>query len=48
MVQPLGRALAGELVVFPQEGRQLQRLEMVVEQELRSTAHAAPPAIRHM
>ena len=29
MVQAFGRAVAGELLVFPQEGRQLERLEVV-------------------
>jgi hypothetical protein len=48
MILPLGGALAGELGVFPEEGRQLQRLEVVVEQQLRRVAHAEPPAIRHM
>ncbi len=48
MVEPLGRALASELVVFPQERRQLQRLEMMGEQELGSLRHAASPDTRHM
>ena len=48
MVQPLGRALAGELAVFPQEGRQLQRLEVMVEKKLGRFAHAASPDTRHM
>jgi len=47
MILPLGGALAGELGVFPEERRQLQRLEMVVEQQLRGVAHAGPPT-RHM
>ncbi len=29
MVQPLGSALLGHLVEFPQDGRQLQRLEVI-------------------
>ena len=33
MVQPLGRALARQLVVFPKEGRQLQRLEVMGQKE---------------
>ncbi len=48
MVLPLGGALAGELAVLSKEGRQLQRLEMMVEQQLRRVAHAEPPAIRHI
>ena len=48
MVEPLGGALAGELLVFPQEGRQLQRLEVMGEQDLGGVGHAASPATRHM
>ena len=48
MIQPLGRALPGDLAVFPQEGRQLQRLEVMVKKKLRRLAHDAPPAIRDM
>jgi len=48
MVQSLGSALAGQLVVFPEEGRQLQCLEMMREQEFRGVRHDASPAIRHM
>jgi hypothetical protein len=48
MILPLGGALAGELAVFPEEGRQLQRLEVMVEQQLRRVAHAEPPGTRHM
>ena len=48
MVEPLGGALAGELLVFPQEGRQLQRLEMMGEQDLGGVGHAASPETRHM
>ena len=48
MIQPLGGALAGELAIFPQEGRQLQRLEVMVEKKLGRLAHDAPPAIRLM
>jgi hypothetical protein len=39
---------AGELVVFPEECRQLQRLQVVGEQDLRRVAHAASPDTRHM
>lgn len=46
MIQPLGGALAGELVVFPQEGRQLQRLEVIRAQDLWSHDHALPSDIR--
>jgi hypothetical protein len=41
MVDALGGTLLGELVVFAQEGRQLERLEMMGEQQLRSIAHPA-------
>jgi len=34
MVQPLGGALARQRVVFPKEGWQLQRLEMMVQKDL--------------
>jgi hypothetical protein len=46
MIDPLGSALLGELVVFAQEGRQLERLEMMGEQQLRRIAHDAAPASR--
>jgi len=45
MIQPLGDALAGEIVVFPQEGWQLQRLEVIREQDLRGQGHAVPSEI---
>ena len=48
VVEPLGGALAGELLVFPQERRQLQRLEVMGEQDLGSVRHAASPETRHM
>ena len=48
VVQAFGRALAGELLVFPQEGRQLERLEVVGEQDLGRFRHAAVPDTRHM
>ena len=35
MIDALGRALPGELAVLAQEGRQLQRLEVMGEQHLR-------------
>ena len=44
VVHALRRALPGELVVLAQEGRQLQRLEVVRQQDLRGVAHAAPPS----
>ena len=34
MVQPLGCALAGQLVILAQEGRQLQRLEVMRQEQL--------------
>lgn len=47
MVQPFGGALARQFVVFPEEGWQLQRLEVVGKQELRGVSHAALPVTRH-
>jgi hypothetical protein len=38
------RALPGQLVVLAQEGRQLECLEVVREQDLRRLAHAARPS----
>ena len=46
MVDALGGALLGELVVFAQEGRQLERLEVMGEQKLGRVAHDAAPARR--
>jgi hypothetical protein len=44
MVDALGGALLGKLVIFAQERRQLERLEVMGEQKLRRVAHdAAPP-----
>ena len=43
MVESLGRALASELVVSPQEGRQLQRLEVMREQDLGASVTLHPP-----
>ena len=48
VVDTLRRALPGELVVLAQEGRQLERLEVVRQQELRRVAHAAAPPSRAM
>jgi hypothetical protein len=48
MVQALGSALTRQLVIFPEEGRQLQRLEVMGEQEFRGIGHGASPAIKHM
>jgi len=48
MVEPLGGALAGQLFILPQEGGQLQRLQMIREQDLRSVGHAASPDSRAM
>jgi hypothetical protein len=42
------RAMTGELVVFPEEGRQLQGLQVMREQDLRGLGHAASSEIRHM
>ena len=48
MVDALRRALPGELVVLAQEGRQLECLEVVRQQELGRVAHAAAPPSRAM
>lgn len=48
MIQPLGGALTSKLLVFPQKRGQLQRLEMVREQDLRGVGHAASPDSRDM
>ena len=48
MVDALGRAQARLLVVFAQEGRQLQRFEMMCEQDLRGLGHAATSVKRSM
>ena len=40
--------LAGELVVFPQEGRQLQGLEVVGQQQLRRIGHDIAPVSNPM
>ena len=48
MVEPLGGTLAGLLLVFPQKGRQLQRLQMVGKQDLRGLGHSAASDIRAM
>ena len=42
VVDPLGGALPGELVVFAQEGRQLECLEMMREQQLRLLSLMTP------
>ncbi len=44
IVDAFGGALAGDLVVLAQEGRQLQRLEVVGQQDLRRVGHDAAPA----
>ena len=46
MVDTLGSALLGKLVVFTQECRQLERLEMMRKQQLRRVAHDAAPLSR--
>src|SRR5690606_889022 len=48
VVQALGCTLARQLLVLPQEGRELQRLEVMSKQDLRSTGHAASPDSRDM
>jgi len=46
MVDAFGGALLGELVIFAQERRQLERFEVMGEQELRRVAHDEAPARR--
>ena len=48
MVQPLGRSLPGRFAVFPQNGRQPQGFEAMVQQDLGGFGHAACPRIRGM
>ena len=48
MVDALGGALPGELVVLAQEGRQLERLEVMGEQKLGRVGHDATPVSRSM
>ena len=44
MVHAFGRALPGQLLMFPQECRQLQGLEVMGEQDFRGVVHAASSA----
>ena len=48
MIQALGRALARHFLVFPQEGRQLQGLEVVCQQDVGPVRYAASSDSRHM
>jgi len=48
MIDAFSRTQARDLVVFTQECRQLQRLKMVGEQDLRCVGHAATPVNRSM
>ncbi len=48
MVNTLGGALTGQLVVFPEEGGQSEGFQMMSQQELRCIAHDAPSASRFM
>ena len=48
VIQSLGGALAAPFPVVPLEGRQLQRIGTIREQELRSQGHAASPEDRAM
>ncbi len=43
VIDALGGALAGDLVVFPEEGRQPQLLQMMIQQNLGRIAHDPPP-----
>jgi hypothetical protein len=46
MIHRIGCALPGQLVVLTQEARQLQRLQVMGEQNLRRVAHDAAPLSR--
>ena len=48
LVAPLGGAEPGLLVVFAQDGRQLQLLQLMVQQDLRRLCHVEAPAVRHI
>jgi len=48
IVDAFGGALPSDLVVLAQEGRQLQRLEVVGQQNLRRVAHDTAPASSSM
>ena len=48
MVQLLGGALPGQLLVFPQEGRQPQRLEVMRQKQFGGVGHDAASDTRHM
>src|SRR6516162_323807 len=43
VIDAFGGALPGQLVILTQEGRQLEGLEVMGEQQLRSIAHSAAP-----
>ena len=46
MVDALGGALTGELVIFAEERWKLEGFQIVSQQNLRCVSHAAPPARR--
>ena len=48
MVDALGGALAGHLAVLSQEGRQLQLLEVMLQQHRRPVAHRPIPDMSAM
>ena len=48
MIDALGGALAGYLVVFPQEGGQLEGFQVMAQQELWRVAHDATPVSNPM
>ena len=48
VIDALGRALPGELAVLAQEGRQLERLAVMGEQDLRRVGHVPAPGSRRM
>ena len=46
MIHTLARTLSGKLLVLAQEGRQLQRLQMIREQDLWGVTHSAASDVR--
>jgi hypothetical protein len=48
VVEALGGALPGQLLVFAEEGRELQQLELMSQQDLRGLAHDWASVIRLM
>jgi hypothetical protein len=48
VLDAFGGALPGKLVILAQEGRQLERLQVMGEQQLRGVGHDATPVSRPM